>query len=88
MCANPGPRSPVVLPPGEEVGCSTRGEGEACPGPVKRYRQRLTPGLGGGSQGQHLVNKKKKKKTMCATKSLLFVHIGSNLKIHILYIYI
>ncbi|CAF1797836.1 unnamed protein product [Brassica napus] len=33
---NLGPRSPVVLPPGGEVGCSTRGEGEACPGPVKR----------------------------------------------------
>ena len=30
-----GPRSPVVLPPlwRGEVGCSTRGEGEACPGP-------------------------------------------------------
>uniref|UniRef100_A0A0D3BNL3 Uncharacterized protein n=1 Tax=Brassica oleracea var. oleracea TaxID=109376 RepID=A0A0D3BNL3_BRAOL len=33
---NLGLRSPVVLPPGGEVGCSTRGEGEACPGPVKR----------------------------------------------------
>ena len=50
----------MVLPPGGEVGCSTRGEGEACPGPVKRYRQRLAPGLGGGPQGQHLVNQKKK----------------------------
>ena len=48
----PGPRSPVVLPYwGGEVGCSTRGEGEAeaCPGPVTRYRQRLAPGLGGGT---------------------------------------
>ena len=58
-----GPRSPVVLPPwGMKVGCSIRVEGEACPGPVKRYRQKLAPGLGGGPQGQHLVKKKKKKR--------------------------
>ena len=63
-CINVGEQeelSPVVLLPwGGEVGCSTRGEGEACPGPVTRYRQRLAPGLGGGPQDQHLVNQKKK----------------------------
>ena len=71
----PGSRSLVVLPLwGGEVGCSTRGEGEACPGSVKRYRQRLAPDLGSGPQGQHLV-KQKKKKFMGFLKSILIIFL-------------
>ena len=77
----PGPRSPVVLPPwGGEVGCSTRVEGEACPGPVKKYRQRLAPGLGGGPQSQHLVKQKKNIRKFLARKTAALITSTTTVK--------
>ena len=63
---------------GGEVGCSTRVDGEACPGPVKRYIQRLAPGLGGGPQGQHLVKKKKnvKKNRLCPSNKRIITNLS------------
>ena len=67
-------------PWGGEVTGSTRGEGEACPGPVRRYRQRLAPGLGGGPQ-EHLVNKKKKKLIENNEATLIFYLTTLGIKI-------